>query len=147
MKRRKQKRHGRLLRFLLAGVGVLIVASAVLALTNTILGINPSAVGQATATNTPATMEPALCKLYGISPTDILTASATAGSTTSDLILGTNGNDNLNGRGGNDCIVGGAGNDTINGGTGNYTDVCIGGPGTDTFTNCDYCDTTGCARG
>ena len=32
---------------------------------------------------------------------------------------------------GNDCIVGGAANDWLQGDSG--TDVCIGGPGTDTF--------------
>jgi RTX calcium-binding nonapeptide repeat (4 copies) len=145
MKRRKRQKHGRLLNLLLLGVAALIAASAVLALANVILGVSPPGLGQVQSGNTPATMEPPLCKQYGISPTDILTASAAAGSTTSDLILGANGNNTLNGRGGNDCIVGGAGNDTITGGTG--TDVCIGGPGTDTFASCEYCDTTNCARG
>ncbi|MGD0274423.1 MAG: hypothetical protein ABSB96_11955 [Gaiellaceae bacterium] len=145
MKRRKRNRHGRFLHLLLLGFAGLIAATAVLALANVILGVNPPGLGQVQSGNTPATMEPPLCKQYGISPTDILTASAPAGSTTSDLILGNNNNQTLNGRGGNDCILGGGGNDTITGGNG--TDVCIGGPGTDTFTSCEYCDTTGCARG
>lgn len=67
-----------------------------------------------------------------------LTAIVTdgVGSGANELVLGTAGDDSLNGKGGNDCILGGGGNDTINGGAGNK-DVCIGGPGTDTFSNCE----------
>jgi len=58
------------------------------------------------------------------------------GTAQGDLILGSANVNNINARGGNDCILGGGGNDAINGGPGNG-DVCIGGPGTDTFAGCE----------
>jgi len=66
-----------------------------------------------------------------------------SGTIGNDLILGTAGDDTgLNGRivGGNgdDCILGGAGDDDLRGQKGN-NDVCIGGPGNDTFN--DNCET------
>jgi hypothetical protein len=78
---------------------------------------------------------------------NIVTGSGTiTGTTQNDLILGSSGGDTIVGNAGlwdtsDDCILGGGGNDTIwgdgwlFGGTG--TDVCIGGPGTDTFRNCE----------
>ena len=58
-----------------------------------------------------------------------------AGSSSSDLLLGTAGDNSLNGNDGDDCIYAGSGNDTIDGGDG--YDICIGGSGLDTFTNCE----------
>ena len=81
---------------------IAVVATALLAFANSILGINPPGLGQVQSANTLANMEPPLCKQHGISPTNLYFASPPAGSTTSDLILGTNGGNNLNGRGGND---------------------------------------------
>jgi hypothetical protein len=83
----------------------------------------------------------------GMTLTNIVTGSGTfAGTTQNDLILGSPGADTILGNGGlwdtsSDCILGGGGNDNIwgdgwlLGGAG--TDVCIGGPGTDTFHNCE----------
>jgi hypothetical protein len=90
-------------------------------------------------------LKPAQCA--GLNLTNIVTGSGTFGGTTqNDLILGSSGADTIMGNAAlwdtsNDCIVGGGGNDNIwgdgwlLGGTGN--DVCIGGPGTDTFHNCE----------
>lgn len=58
------------------------------------------------------------------------------GTNQADLVLGSPNVDNINGRQGNDCILGGGGDDTINGFVGN-NDVCIGGPGNDTFLACE----------
>jgi Ca2+-binding RTX toxin-like protein len=58
------------------------------------------------------------------------------GTSKSDLILGSANADTITGKGGNDCILGGGGDDSLNG-NGGTGDVCIGGPGNDTFTNCE----------
>lgn len=78
-----------------------------------------------------------------------------SGTTASELILGTAGDDSIDGKNGFDCIVGGDGNDMLNGGNDNDvliggngndgldggpkkdTDICYGGTGANTFTECD----------
>lgn len=57
-----------------------------------------------------------------------------------DKILGGDGNDRLNGETGSDELEGGNGDDRIDGGTFSNSgdvDVCNGGPGIDTFLNCE----------
>lgn len=73
----------------------------------------------------------------GLNLTTVIAGSGTInGGSQSALILGSAGADTINGKGGSDCMLGGGGNDSFNGGNGNQ-DVCIGGPGTDTFKNCE----------
>jgi Ca2+-binding RTX toxin-like protein len=141
-KRRRDWKARRGLNVALAVFIVAVVATAVFALTNSILGVNSPSLGQNTSGINPYALEPQLCRDHGVVPTTIITVN---GGTAAELILGTNGADTITGGGGNDCIVGGNGNDRLTGGNG--TDVCIGGPGTDRFTSCEYCDTTNCTRG
>ena len=77
-------------------------------------------------------LKPAACAALNL--TSIVTNNA--GTSAADLILGSAAADTITGGNGNDCILGGGGNDTINGGNGT-NDICIGGPGTDTFSNCE----------
>ena len=77
-------------------------------------------------------LKPAACAALNL--TAIVTNNS--GTAASELVLGSAAGDNILGRGGNDCILGGGGADTINGGAG-ANDICIGGPGTDTFSNCE----------
>jgi Ca2+-binding RTX toxin-like protein len=83
-------------------------------------------------------LKPASCS--ALSLVNIVICPAAGGTCTgtskNDLILGSANADTITGKGGNDCILGGGGNDTING-NGGAGDVCIGGPGTDTFSNCE----------
>lgn len=106
------------------------------------------AIGTFTATNTvPSTnvgqqrlpidanaLKPGPCSALNLTALVV----GTNGTTGNDLILGPSTASTLSGNGGIDCIVGGGGNDTINGnGSGaGAGDVCIGGPGTDTFKKC-----------
>ncbi|MFQ5969930.1 MAG: calcium-binding protein [Nitrososphaerales archaeon] len=62
-----------------------------------------------------------------------------------DVISGLGGNDEIVGLTGDDIICGGDGDDAIFGGSGNDSidaekdfDVCIGGDGSDTFSNCEF---------
>lgn len=77
-------------------------------------------------------LKPAACA--SINLTAIVTGAN--GTAANELVLGTAGVDTINGRGGDDCILGGGGNDAITGGIGT-NDICIGGPGVDTFTTCE----------
>jgi Ca2+-binding RTX toxin-like protein len=77
-------------------------------------------------------LKPAACAALNL--TAIVTNNA--GTSAGDLILGSAAADSITGANSNDCILGGGGNDTINGGNG-ANDICIGGPGTDTFSNCE----------
>lgn len=111
-----------------------------------VLGISALAIVSFTASNTvPATnvgrqqivinanaLKPAACSALNLT-TVVAGTSGTAGN---DLILGPSTASTLNGNGGTDCIVGGGGNDTLNGNSNTGSDVCIGGPGTDTFKKC-----------
>ena len=112
----------------------------------TVLGVSALALATFTASNTvPATnvgrqqfvidanaLKPAACAALNLT-TVIAGLNGTAGN---DLVLGPAAGSTLNGNGGADCIVGGGGNDAINGNANNGSDVCIGGPGTDTFKKC-----------
>jgi Ca2+-binding RTX toxin-like protein len=77
-------------------------------------------------------LKPAACAALNLTSL-VVGTNGTAGN---DLILGPSTASTLNGNGGQDCIVGGGGNDTINGNGNTAGDVCIGGPGTDTFKKC-----------
>jgi Ca2+-binding RTX toxin-like protein len=73
----------------------------------------------------------------GIAVTTLVTGSGVINGTGgNDLVLGAAGGDSITAGGGNDCVHGGGGDDTIDGGL-LGTDVCVGGPGTDTFLNCE----------
>jgi hypothetical protein len=72
-----------------------------------------------------------------INVTSLVTGSGVfSGTAGNDLILGGSGGDTISAGGGNDCVLGGGGNDTIDGGLLGQ-DVCVGGPGTDVFVNCE----------
>ena len=119
------------------------VRTTVLAL---VIAVAASAAYFFTATNTvPATnvgqqqfvinanaLKPAACSALNLT-TVVAGVNGTAGN---DLLLGPSTGSTLNGNGGTDCIVGGGGNDAINGNSNTGSDVCIGGPGTDTFKKC-----------
>lgn len=79
-------------------------------------------------------LKPPECAALNLSA--IYIGTAVKGTGANDLLLGTAGADNLGGGGGSDCVLGGDGDDKLNGGKGNG-DVCIGGPGNDTFKGCD----------
>lgn len=119
-------------------VRVLAVAAAFLALAtvssaftaaNTVPATNA---GRQQFTIDANALKPAACAALNL--TAIVTSNS--GTAANELVLGTAAADSILGRGGNDCILGGGGNDAINGGAG-ANDVCIGGPGTDTFSNCE----------
>jgi Ca2+-binding RTX toxin-like protein len=74
-------------------------------------------------------LKPADCA--GITVTTLLTETGSfSGTPASELVLGGSGADTIIAGGGDDCI-GGGGDDSIQGQSG--TDVCIGGPDTDSF--------------
>jgi Ca2+-binding RTX toxin-like protein len=77
-------------------------------------------------------LKPAACA--SINLTAIVTG--VNGTAANELVLGTAAADTINGRGGDDCILGGGGADALTGGAGT-NDICIGGPGTDTFATCE----------
>jgi Ca2+-binding RTX toxin-like protein len=146
--RRRRKRGRRYYRFAVIGFSLVLVLSVAGALTNTIGGVTPPRLGNYTAAITPYALEPQACKSAGLNPTSIV--EGTTGTTGDDLILGTSAGETIRGDSavfgpyGNDCILGGGGNDTIHGDSfffiwdiGNGTDVCIGGPGSDSFGGCE----------
>jgi Ca2+-binding RTX toxin-like protein len=77
-------------------------------------------------------LKPAACSALNLTSV----VAGVTGTTGNDLILGPSTGSTLNGNGGQDCIVGGGGNDTLRGNGNHAGDVCIGGPGTDTFNQC-----------
>ena len=77
-------------------------------------------------------LKPAACA--SINLTAIVTNNNT--SNANELVLGTAAADTINAKGGDDCVLGGGGDDAIAGGAGT-NDICFGGPGTDTFLNCE----------
>lgn len=112
----------------------LVVVSVIPAFTagNVIPGSRAAQLAKPIATND---LKPAECA--GISLTGRVSGSGTVtGGAASELITGSAAVDVINGAGGNDCILGGDGADAIDGGL-LGTDVCIGGAGLDTFTNCE----------
>jgi Ca2+-binding RTX toxin-like protein len=83
------------------------------------------------------TLKPAACS--GIVLTAIIycpsTGGACDGTNASELIIGSPNIDLIVGKGGSDCILGGGGDDDITGSQ--SRDICIGGPGNDTFKKCE----------
>jgi Ca2+-binding RTX toxin-like protein len=71
---------------------------------------------------------------------DLILGSSAADTVTSgrgrDCIVGGGGNDTIRGNQGNDVLLGGPGNDSLDGDAGTG-DVCYGGSGTDSFTQCE----------
>ncbi|HVM39165.1 MAG TPA: hypothetical protein VM618_00155 [Acidimicrobiia bacterium] len=63
--------------------------------------------------------------------------NGTTGGAGNELILGGSSGELMFGNGGNDCIHGGDGADTIDGGL-LGDDWCKGGPGLDSFLNCEH---------
>jgi Ca2+-binding RTX toxin-like protein len=114
------------LAFILASIG------SALATANTVA---PSNAGAVVLPITANDLKPVECA--GLNLTSMIVGSGTInGGSQAALILGSAGADTINGKGGNDCMLGGGGNDTFNGGNGGQ-DICIGGPDTDTFKNCE----------
>jgi len=121
------------LRFI-ALCGVLAAAAIAIGAFTATNTIPSSRIGQQQFPIDANALKPSACSALNLT-TVVAGANGTAGN---DLILGPSTASTLNGNGGIDCIVGGGGNDTING-NGNApanNDVCIGGPGTDTFKKC-----------
>ena len=110
---------------------VVLAVSAVAVLTsgNT---IPATSVGQQQLVIDANTLAPAACAALNLT-TVVAGTNGTAGN---DLLLGPAAGSTLRGNGGVDCIVGGGGNDNINGNGPKNGDVCIGGPGTDSFHQC-----------
>jgi Ca2+-binding RTX toxin-like protein len=114
---------------LCALLGVSAVALGAFTASNT---VPASTVGRTQSTINANALKPAACSALNLT-TVVAGLNGTAGN---DLILGPSTASTLNGNGGTDCIVGGGGNDTLNGNSNTGSDVCIGGPGTDTFKKC-----------
>lgn len=121
------------LRFIaLSGVfAAAAIAIGTFTATNTVPSSN---VGQQQFAIDANALKPAACSALNLTTLVV----GTNGTAANDLILGPSTGSLLNGNGGTDCIVGGGGIDTItgNGNGPSNNDVCIGGPGTDTFKKC-----------
>ncbi len=119
------------LRLVAVAATLVVLASASFAFTaaNT---VPATYAGQQQFTIDANALKPAACA--SIDLTAIVTTGT--GSAANELVLGTAGADTIKAKGGDDCVLGGGGNDTINGGAG-ANDICIGGPGVDTFSNCE----------
>jgi Ca2+-binding RTX toxin-like protein len=115
-----------------------VVASFIFGLSFTSSNSVPTTnLGLSSSPITGNTLKPSECNPIAIQNIIIaLGPGTTNGNNLRNLMLGTPGTDTLNGSSGNDCIIGGASNDILNGG-GGPGDICIGGPGTDTFFNCE----------
>lgn len=121
------------LRLTLAAAVLLLAAVAGFAFTasNTV----PSTyVGRQQFAITANALKPAFCASLNLTNL-VVGINGTAGN---DLILGPSTGSTIHGNGGVDCIVGGGGNDTIFGNGNRAGDYCIGGPGTDTFKQCQH---------
>jgi len=81
-------------------------------------------------------LKPAACSTLNLTAVVVCTGGNCNGTNASELVLGTSGAETIRGKGGADCIVGGGGDDQLQG-NGSNGDVCIGGPGNDTFTTCE----------
>lgn len=114
---------------LCALLGVSALAIATFTASNTVPATN---VGQQQLTIDANALKPAACSALNLTNLVI----GTSGTASNDLILGPSTRSTLRGNGGRDCIVGGNGNDVIWGNGNKAGDVCIGGPGTDTFHLC-----------
>jgi len=129
----------RLLRFVVPGSLILILSSAVFALTATNT-VASSAASQSSHAPTANEMKPSECDALDLT-TIVVDGN---GTNDNDLILGTTGNDHLNGKQGDDCIIGGDGDDRLKGGQGD--DILLGGAGDDNLDgdqDDDVCYTQG----
>ena len=121
-------------RIALLGLLVLLLLSVVPALTaaNTVPSTRAVHDVRAIALND---LKPGDCGSVDVA--NLVTGSgAFSGTAGNDLVLGGSGGDTITAGGGNDCVLGGGGNDSIDGGLLGQ-DVCLGGPGTDVFLNCE----------
>lgn len=116
----------RLLRFIVPGSLILILSTAVFALTATNT-VASSTASESYHTATANEMKPPECDALDLT-TIVVGSNGTQGN---DLILGTTGGDLLQGKKGDDCIIGGDGDDTLRGGQDN--DILLGGAGDDTL--------------
>lgn len=111
-----------LLAVALAGSGSVLTASNVVPATKA---------GQVVQAIGPNNLKPSQCA--AITLTNKISGSGTiTGTAGSDLITGGAAADTINAGDGSDCLLGGGADDTLSG-QGGTGDVCIGGPGTDTF--------------
>ena len=114
-------------------VGILLAASALAALVFTASNTVPAThVGQQQLPIDANALKPAFCSSLNLT-TVVTGVTGTAGN---DLILGPSTGATIHGNGGVDCIVGGGGNDTLWGNGNRNGDYCIGGPGSDSFKQC-----------
>lgn len=118
--------------FRVAGAALALVL-AVLAVAIGAANVVPSShTGARSTAITAQALAPPQCAGLGLTQV----VAGTNGTAANDLVLGTAAGETLKGKGGVDCIVGGGGNDSLNG-NGATGDVCIGGPGIDTFKKCE----------
>lgn len=94
--------------------------------------VSPSQIDDQETPRSADDIKPSWC---GANVTTVI--NGTTGGSASELILGGSGSELMFGNGGDDCIHGGAGDDTIDGGLLD-DDWCKGGPGLDTFLNCEH---------
>jgi Ca2+-binding RTX toxin-like protein len=121
-------------RLFVGGVVVLVVATLASAITaaNT---VPASRVGNPTQAISLDDLKPSQCS--AVTGMGLITGSGViTGTVGNDLILGSPGIDAIDGKNGNDCLVGGGSGDSLDGGAGTG-DVCLGGPGTDSFARCE----------
>lgn len=148
--------HRNLPRLSLAALVFLILSSIVFAFAGSVT-VPESRLDEQSFAITVSDLLPSECSSISSVVTAIVVCNAgsCAGTNASELILGTAGDDLIDGKNGQDCILGGDGNDRLNGGNDNDvllggngddqldggpkkdTDVCYGGSGTNTFTECD----------
>jgi Ca2+-binding RTX toxin-like protein len=110
---------------------ILISITSALSAGNTVPATRLSDQGFAT---TISDLAPPECAGLDLTNIVVVTGWLTSGTDAGDLILGRNTGDVIFGGLGEDCIVSGGGNDSLYGSEGT-NDVCIGGPGNDTFPN------------
>ena len=111
-------------------IGLLLLIGVASTATNV---IEASRAGQQNRPITANDLKPPECAALDLQ--EIRVAGGGGGAGHAGLLLGRSGDDRLIGGGGRDCILGGAGDDSINAGGGDV--ICIGGPGIDTFKNCE----------
>lgn len=129
-------RKGVRLRWLGAGLGVLVVVGV--AVSFTAANVVPlTNAGVRTDTTSISELVPAHCAGLTLTHLLVSTTGTATGTPANDLILdASSAKGTLTGGGGNDCIVSGAPKETLDGGAGT-SDICIGtGSGT-VFKNCE----------
>jgi Ca2+-binding RTX toxin-like protein len=115
-------------------VALLVVVNVVAALTATNT-VTPSRAQDVSQAIDPNAAKPPECASIDVD-NQIDGSGVIAGTLDNDLIFGSSGSDAIDGLAGDDCIVGGDGADTIDGSLGG-NDICLGGPGIDTFVGCE----------